>query len=234
MLALIRRVDRRKVQPYLCLLRGDSPLSRALEPDGVPVLRLGVGSLLSSRGLVRAARFVWFLRRERVNVVQAYFPDSTYFGMPLAWLAGVPYRVRTRNNSGHAATPLHRRLGRWVNPLTTCTLANCDAAKESLLRDERPNPETVHVLENGVDLEPFESVPLFQAERANHPPRIGVVANLRPVKGLDLMLLRRRGSSRTGGSRSRSKSPVRAATRSLASQMDSTGLRIVLSCAALR
>ena len=188
LLALIRRVDRRKVQPYLCLLRGDSPLSRALEPPDVATVRLGAGSLLSPRTLVRAAHFVRFLRRERIDVVQAYFPDSTYFGVPLAWLAGVPHRVRTRNNSGHATTPLNRRLGRLVNRLTTCTLANCGAARESLLRDERPDPETVYVLENGVDLERFKSIPTFEEARANRPPRIGVVANLRRVKGLDVLI----------------------------------------------
>ncbi len=55
LLALLRGVDRRKVQPYLCLLRGDSPVSRALEPDDVPVFRLGVGSLLSPRGVAAQA-----------------------------------------------------------------------------------------------------------------------------------------------------------------------------------
>jgi glycosyltransferase involved in cell wall biosynthesis len=188
LLALIRRVDRRKVEPYLCLLRGDSPLSRALEPPDVVTVRLGVASLLSPGSTVGAARFVRFLRRERIDLVQAYFPDSTYFGVPLAWLAGVPHRVRTRNNSGHATTPLHRRLGRLVNRFTTCTLANCDAAKESLLRDERPNAETVRVLENGVDLERFENVESFAGARANRPARIGVVANLRRVKGLDVLV----------------------------------------------
>src|SRR5437870_879514 len=37
LLALIRHLDRGRVLPYLCLLRGDSPHSRALEPDGCPV-----------------------------------------------------------------------------------------------------------------------------------------------------------------------------------------------------
>jgi glycosyltransferase involved in cell wall biosynthesis len=202
LLALIRRIDRRKVRPYLCLLRGDSPLSRALEPEDVPVMRLGIGSLLSPRATVRAMRFMRFLRRERIDLVQAYFPDSTYFGIPLAWLAGVPHRVRTRNNSGHATTPLHRWLGRRANWFTTCSLTNCGAAKESLLRDEGPHPETVHVLENGVDLERFERVSVFLASRPISSPRIGIVANLRPVKGLDVLLraaavLAQRGHSLT-------------------------------------
>ena len=78
--------------------------------------------------------------RERIDVVQAYFPDSSYFGIPAAWLAGVAHRLRTRNNVGHWLTPLHRRLGRMLNVFTTQTLANCEAARQALLAAEQPRP----------------------------------------------------------------------------------------------
>jgi glycosyltransferase involved in cell wall biosynthesis len=184
LLALIRRLDRARVQPYLVLLRGDSPMSQALEPDDCPVLRLGVGSLRDPRTALRAMRFVSFLWRERIDVVQAYFPDSSYFGVPAAWLAGVRHRVRTRNNVGHWLTPLHRRLGRALNLLTTATIANCAAAKDALLAAEKPPAESVHVLENGVDLDRFLAIPPA-GERA---ACVGAVANLRPVKGLDVLI----------------------------------------------
>src|SRR5262245_36092287 len=45
LLALIHHLDRRRVRPYLCLLRGDNPVSQALEPDDCLILRLGVRSL---------------------------------------------------------------------------------------------------------------------------------------------------------------------------------------------
>lgn len=186
LLALLRRLDRRRVAPYLCLLRGDSAASRALEPSDCPVLRLGVGALTRPATLLRAWRFWRFLRRERIDVLQAYFPDSSYFGVPLAWLARVPHRVRTRNNIGHWLTPLHRRLGRLLNVLTTATVANCAAAKRALLEAEGPDPGSVVVLENGVDLERFLLLP--PAGQRTGPRCVGAVANLRPVKGLDVLL----------------------------------------------
>jgi glycosyltransferase involved in cell wall biosynthesis len=188
LLALIRHLDRRRVRPFLCLLRGDSLASQALEPDDCPILRLGVGSLLRPATLLRAWRFWRFLRRERIDVVQVYFPDSSYFGVPAAWLAGVRHRVRTRNNIGHWLTPLHRRLGRALNRFTTRTVANCEGARQALLAAEGPRPESVLVLENGVDLDRFRDVPPLAA-RPTEEPRVGVVANLRPVKGLDVFVL---------------------------------------------
>jgi glycosyltransferase involved in cell wall biosynthesis len=187
LLALIRHLDRRHVWPYLCLLRGDNPVSQALEPDDCPILRLGVGSLHHPRTLLRMGRFLRFLHRERIDVVQTYFADSSYFGIFTAWLAGVPHRIRTRNNVGHWLTPLHRRMGRLLNAFTTQTIANCAAARQALLTAEQPRPETVLVLENGVDLDRFRTVPP-QAARLAAAPRIGVVANLRPVKGLDVFV----------------------------------------------
>jgi glycosyltransferase involved in cell wall biosynthesis len=188
LLALIRRLDRARVQPYLCLLRGDSPASRTLEPDDCPVLRLGVGALCRPATLAKATRLVRFLRRERIEVLQTYFPDSSYLGIPAAWLAGVPHRLRTRNNLGHWLTPAHRALGRMLNRLTTGTVANCEAAREALLRDEGPRPESVVVLENGVDFARFRGAPPVTSRAGALPRRVGVVANLRPVKGLDVFL----------------------------------------------
>jgi glycosyltransferase involved in cell wall biosynthesis len=188
LLALIRHLDRRRVRPYLCLLRGGSPGSRALEPDGCPVLRLGVGSLRRPRTLFQALRFGRFLRRERIEVLQVYFPDSTYFGVPVAWLAGVPSRLCTRNNVGHWLTPLHRALGRLLSWFATGVVANCEAARAALLAGEAARPATVAVLENGVDHDRFLAVPPLAEKSLTEVRCVGAVANLRPVKGLDVLL----------------------------------------------
>jgi glycosyltransferase involved in cell wall biosynthesis len=188
LLALIRHLDRGRFRPYLCLLRGDSLMSRALEPADCPVLRLGVRRLCGFTGLARAVRFARFLRRERIDILQAYFPDSSYLGVPAAWLARVPHRLRTRNNVGHWMTPLHRLLGRALNLLTTGTIANCEAARRSLLADERPDPAKVVVLENGVDLARFLTARAVGQRSPDGRRVVGVVANLRPVKGLDVFL----------------------------------------------
>jgi glycosyltransferase involved in cell wall biosynthesis len=187
LLALIRHVDRRRVAPHLCLLRGDRETSRMLEPTDCPVWRLGVGSLARPRTVVKLLRFARLLRRYQIDVLQAYFPDSSYFGLTAAWLAGVPHRLRTRNNLGHWLTPLHRRLGKALNRLTTATLTNCEAARQALLAAEQPLANSVHVLENGVDLGRFLSLPPA-AETPLDTPCVGAVANLRPVKGVDVLV----------------------------------------------
>ncbi len=188
LVALIRRLDRRRVEPFLCLLRGEDARSRRLEPEGVPVLRLGVGSLRRPAILIRAWRFLRFLRRERIDVLQAYFPESTYFGVPLGRLAGVPHVLRTRNNLGYWMTPWHRRLGRLCSRFTAGLVANCEASRAAVVADEGIDPARVVVLENGVDLDRFPDLTPIPERQPGEGRRVGVTANLRPVKGLDVFV----------------------------------------------
>jgi glycosyltransferase involved in cell wall biosynthesis len=183
LVALIRHLDRSRVQPFLCLLKGDDPHSRALEPGDCPILRLGVHSLHHPATLVKAFRLARFLKQHRIDVLQVYFPDSSYLGVPVARLAGVPRVVRTRNNLGYWITPLHRWLGRFCNQWTDVVVANCEACRQAVIADEGASPRRVLVLENGVDLTRFPSSKAVPANRAGNP-RIGVVANLRPIKDL--------------------------------------------------
>jgi glycosyltransferase involved in cell wall biosynthesis len=183
LVALIRHLDRDHVEPYLCLLRGEDEHSRALEPADCPVLRLGVRSFRRLSALAAAWRLVRFLRRERIDVFQVYFPDSTYFGVPAAWLAGVPRILRTRNNLGYWMTPWHRRLGRVCDALSDGLIANSDACRDAVIADEGLAAGRVAVLENGVDLSRFAENPARVGTG-----RVGVTANLRPVKGLDVFV----------------------------------------------
>src|SRR5271166_2546537 len=74
LLLLIKRLDRSRVAPSLCLLDGTDEQSRALEPTDCPVIRLGVRHLCRPSSIVPAFRLARFLRRERVDLVHPLFP----------------------------------------------------------------------------------------------------------------------------------------------------------------
>jgi glycosyltransferase involved in cell wall biosynthesis len=197
LLALIRALDRRRVEPSLALLDGTDGESRALEPGDCPMIRLGLRTWKQPLKLARAARrLAGFWRRQRVDVVQTYFLDSTYLGVPLARACGIRRVLRVRNNVGHWLTPAHRSLGRVVGRLVHHTLTNSEPGRAALHRAERGARLKYVVLENGVDLDHFARVP---------PPRsrggvvtVGALANLRPVKGIDVLI---RAAARVPGAR---------------------------------
>jgi glycosyltransferase involved in cell wall biosynthesis len=184
LLALIERLDRRRVLPYLCLLRGENDVSRSLEPDCCPSVRLGINSLSRPATLLKIWRFARYLKDHEIDVLQVYFPDSTYAGVLAGRLAGVPHIVRTRNNLGYWMTRSHRLLGKVSSFFTDVLVANSQACRQAVMADEGIAPDRVVVLENGVDLQRF---PIGAISKTTSR-RIGIVANLRAVKGLDVFV----------------------------------------------
>jgi glycosyltransferase involved in cell wall biosynthesis len=145
--------------------------------------------------LAKAWQLARFLRRQRIDVLQVYFLDSTYLGVVVGRLAGVPWIIRTRNNIGYWATSFHRRLGRMCNWLADGLVANCWACGQAVMEDEGLSPNRIVVLENGVDLSRFpqpdhpkRGLPVAYARGSESERRIGVTANLRPVKALDVFV----------------------------------------------
>lgn len=183
LLALLRTLDRSRVEPTLVLLDGEDDLSRALEPADCPVIRLGVRRLFSLSAARAATRLRKFWREHRPEVLQAYFLDASYFGAPLAKLCGVRKVVRVRNNLGYWVTRRHRVMGRFVRPFVDATLTNTAAGKEALVESEGHRPDRVVVLENGVDTSRFNR--FMYPDTSKKRVKVGCVANLRPVKNID-------------------------------------------------
>jgi len=181
LLALLRNLDRRVIEPSLVLLNGEGDESRALEPDNCEVIRLGVTRLLGAHSFLAARRLHRYWRETRPDIVQAYFMDSAYYGVPVAKAAGVRKIVRVRNNLGYWLTHKHRMLGRVLRPWVDIVLTNTDAGREQLVANEGLAANRVAVIENGVDLERF---PVISA-LPNQSITIGCVANLREVKNID-------------------------------------------------
>jgi len=189
LLALIRRLDRSRFEPYLVLLDGEDDVSRALEPRDCSVMRLGVRKLAAPHTVKILLDFRLFLRETLIDVLQVYLQDSMYFGVVAGRLAGVRCIVRTRNNINHWMTPIDRRLGRLLNRLVAVTVCNSEAGRAAVLADERPEPGSVVVIENGVDLERFAHIPPVSGDQdSTFPRRVGMVANLRYVKGVDIFI----------------------------------------------
>ena len=194
LLQLIDNFDRSRVEPFLCLLDGEDEGSRAMEPTSCKVVRLGVHVLRRFSTLGAAFRLAKTFRVWGIDVVQVHFPESTYFGVLAARLAGVPRIVRTRRDLFYWVTPSHRRTGRWIDGFynrffVDAMITNSAACRQAALESERPAPKRVVVIENGIDLSRFDTVEFSPPmARAGSPRCVGAVAMLRPEKRLDLLV----------------------------------------------
>jgi glycosyltransferase involved in cell wall biosynthesis len=133
-------------------------------------------------------RFTQFLRREKIEVLHLQFRDSTYFGVLAGRLARVKRILLSRRNIGHWMTFRDRCLMRLCHRLAHATIANSEASRRTVIEQERARPERVHILPNGIDMDRFADTPPYSPKLNGELRRVGVLSNLRPVKGIDVFI----------------------------------------------
>ncbi|KPJ59718.1 MAG: hypothetical protein AMJ46_10230 [Latescibacteria bacterium DG_63] len=186
--SIIRNADRDFVNPFLILLRG-------VPPSGFkcPVDVLGVDKLLGFGFVLALYRLTMLMRKEKIDVAHLLFFDSVILGSVAARLAGVPVIVSSRRGIGSLTTKKSEmRLVKALNRFTTCILCNAHAVRESVLEDENVPAYKAVVLHNGMVVPQGVALPPGEAKlRLGLRPRdlsVGIVSNLRHVKGVDVFL----------------------------------------------
>ena len=194
-------LDRSRWRPVVCTLLENGPLAEPLQRAGIPVHCFGmVSSVAGWRFPITILRLIQLIRRERPAVVHTYLVVANIVGSLAIRLAGAGCVVVTsRRDMGEDLTEVQRRLQllsvRWSDRI----LVNSSAVRQVALDAEKIPQEKISLLLNGVDL---PSEPVGQAPpqsvggqgpdvREGLPPDaqvIGMVGNLRPVKGHDVVL----------------------------------------------
>jgi L-malate glycosyltransferase len=185
LLALIQGLNRAIVKPFLCLLDGDDELSYSLEPQDCLTIRLHVHSLHKPSTIRAAWNFIHFLRTNKIDIVQTHFPDSTYFAVLLARLVGIKWIVNTRRDLGYWMKPIDRWLTPIYNLFISATITNCEACRQAVITQEKISGKFVVVLENGIDVDSFVQINSTTTHVNGRPLRVGMVANIRPIKAHD-------------------------------------------------
>lgn len=193
LLLLMKNIDRERFHPYLCVLRSSEWLKK--EFAHLPVYILGIDSFKHPNTYYRIWKYSEFLKRERIDIIQTHFRDSNLAGILAARMAGTRVVISTRRNQGywhnHKEIMIQKFLNRWV----TLFIANSYSTKRWAEEVEAISENRIYVVYNGIDLEPYKRITVETKERyrrligiTDSSPVVGIVANLRPVKGIDVFL----------------------------------------------
>jgi L-malate glycosyltransferase len=189
---IINRLDKEKFELFLCCLsRAQSRIQEHLGKTGkVKNILLDVGSIYSIGAGVAIYRLVRLIRSLEIDIVQAYFLRAKFLGVLAGKLAGIKTIscMRDLGLSINYRTILPVKLAdHWASRFLT----NSRSIRQYLIEKHRINPDRIDVITNGVDLNRFRPVtPIERAECKNtmgfDPGNIviGVIANLKPEKGL--------------------------------------------------
>jgi glycosyltransferase involved in cell wall biosynthesis len=189
LLHLLAGLNRDRFQPKLFCLQSSTWLERAF--DLCPSESLDARLSPTPGALVHIGMFSRKLRREQFDIVQTYFRDANTVGVLAARLAGVKVIVSSRRGVPHWKSGAELLFLKGINRMVTCFVANGRTMRERAVREEGIDADRIEVIHNGLDRERFR----YRGEAARAavrrglglPPRapvVGIVANLRPVKGL--------------------------------------------------
>jgi glycosyltransferase involved in cell wall biosynthesis len=174
----------------IACLSASGPLRAAVEESGLSLVEFPVKKLLHLNTIAQLARFAWFLRSNRFQVVHTNDLYSNLFAVPAALLAGVPVIVSSQRDLSHWwwYTPRRRKLLRAIQKSATWVLVNSEAIRQDLIVHDGIDPRQIQVIYNGVDAKAFSPRvsrrPDLLPEMPAHSKLVIMVANMHiAVKG---------------------------------------------------
>lgn len=193
LVALARGLDRSRFLPVIFCLTATGPLVADLEEAGVETRCFALRGLKVWRNPVRVAQcllaFFNDLKKEKPEIVHGLLFHAYVLGTYAAKLTGVPIVIASRRSLGHfkGGKPHYLLAERLANRMTDLIVANSEAVKEDVVRQERVEPAKVRVIYNGIDPYLYD-IPADPALRASlgvpeEARIVGVVANLIHYKG---------------------------------------------------
>lgn len=169
------------------VLQDSGPLLGTLEQLGfVPGVFPLKNSLAHPNTALQVGRLAHWLRSNRADLIHVHDFYSTMLVVPAAKLAGTKVIVG-RLDLSHWQGPARRMLHTQLTRLADHVVANCDAIRQMLVKEEGLPPERVSVIHNGLDLARFDAR-VREGLRAGLPdtggaPVVVHVANMNhPVK----------------------------------------------------
>ncbi|NPV52532.1 MAG: glycosyltransferase [Firmicutes bacterium] len=188
---ILRRLDREKFEPMLCVLGRERPdgMAEVLRQDGIPVYHLDT---LTPYAIWKLARLY---RRLRPDIVHTHLYRADQYGRIAARLAGIEPCITTLHN-----VDPERAGWRWSNIIDRVSLRWCHGliavslpVKEHCIKNSNIPPERIWINPNGVDCSRFseirkgttEYIIEFRKELGipHGCPILGLVANFTVQKG---------------------------------------------------
>jgi L-malate glycosyltransferase len=181
LIGLIERLDPALYKPYLLTLRPSDP---ALTPKNCTHLAWQVPKLLAPAGLKSLCQLAGFLRREKIDIVQCFFQDSTLFGGLAATLARTPVRIACFRDLGFWLSRKQAILLKQIYKRMTAYICNAEIVGRHFEQTFGLEPSKMQLLRNGIEVAQLPFI-----EHPNPSQHIGIVGNMtRQVKRTDLFI----------------------------------------------
>jgi L-malate glycosyltransferase len=158
-----------------------------------PVYLLPIRRTYDWQAIRIGQRLSRLIRSQQIRIVHTFFPASDLFGGAVARASGCPIIISSRRDMGFqrsgAQRLAYRVAGRW---LFDQVHAVAESVRQRHIQEDRLDPNKVVTVHNGVDLDEIDAATrgsrLLASKVEDGAPVIVCVANIRPVKGIDVLV----------------------------------------------
>lgn len=192
LIGLIERLNKDLIEPYLICLRESPWMKEHQLPCDVYILDYNGFLKLGFIGVIY--RLLYLLKQKRFHIIQTFFEDSIFIGFLARILTTTkPILLSSRRDIGLGdMAPWYHRLYKIILPFISKRfdniIANSQNVKEYVARREKIPLSKIKVIYNGIAMpEHSEAKPVIFND-VQVDLWIGIVANLRAVKRIDIFL----------------------------------------------
>jgi len=191
-----RAVQEGNLRYSFLLMTKDRPaMVEEMAQRGFPVKWIRYDHRQRKRGMLKALPWLWWhIQRMKPDIVHCNLFDDIVPGLLAAWLAKVPVRMMSRQDTGYHW--LHARkwmaADRWNARMATDIITISEEAREFLINIEGTPANKLHLVHNGIPPEVFtrqspEAIARLKKRfsTAGRFPVIGTVARFIPWKGYE-------------------------------------------------
>ena len=191
LLGILKRLDRAQFEPVLVCLTSSSWLEQASLP--CPLIVLGYKGFAKPDILSVVKRLARLLDEKRIDILQTFFEDASLVG----WLGKKvsrrkPLLLCSRRDLGLGDEPwyhgLYKLVWPWVYRGFDGFVVNANAIENFLVKKYGVSSERVQLIRNGLDLGRIEHAIPYPISEFPEAFWVGIVANLKPVKRIDVFL----------------------------------------------
>jgi glycosyltransferase involved in cell wall biosynthesis len=181
-------LDRDQFEPHVGCFTSGGFRAAELRQAGVPILELGVRSLMPVSAIAGARRMGAYLARHDIALVHAFDVPLNLFAVPVARWYRTPVVLASMRAHRDLTPGLTRHLLRLTDRMVDGIVVNSRAVARELTEHDGVPASMLRLVYNGLDTSVFRR----QGERAALPwdeaTVIGTVCALRPEKGLRTLM----------------------------------------------
>jgi L-malate glycosyltransferase len=181
-------IDRSAFTAHVGCFRPEGLRVQELVDAGVPILHLPVTSFRSSSAVRGAVLLRRYIREHRIQVVHSFDGPTAIFATPVARLSGAPVVLTSQLSYRTLNSAWEHRILRVTDRLAHGVVVNCEAMRRHMIEDEGLDARRALLCYNGVDTGVFFPKAVERGHGLVPAIVIGTVANLRPEKGLDVLI----------------------------------------------